>query len=54
MDKEKLLGWTPYIEVFIRKGNQLFSGGMSVRRCNGLIAELSSVLDETNIVFFEK
>lgn len=42
------------IEVFIKKDGKAFSGGMSVRKCNGLIAELTSLLDESDIVFFEK
>ena len=42
------------IEVFLKKDGKKFSGGMSVRKCNGLITELSSVLDEKDIVFFEK
>jgi DNA polymerase-3 subunit alpha len=42
------------IEVYLKKDGKKFSGGMSVRKCNGLIAELVSVLDEKDIVFFEK
>ena len=42
------------IEVLIKKDGVGFTSGMSVRKCNGLISELSTLLDETDILFFEK
>ena len=42
------------IEVYIKKGGATFKGGMSIRKCNGLVSELLTMLDESDILFFEK
>ena len=42
------------IEVYIKRDGATFKGGMSVRKCNGLISELLSILDESDVLFFEK
>lgn len=42
------------IPVFISKEGKKFDAKCSVRKCDGLLSELSIYLDESDIVFFKK
>jgi len=42
------------ITVFIKNNGKAFKCDMAVRECRGLITELTSIVDEKDILFFEK
>lgn len=42
------------IDVYIKSSMGKFKAGLQVRKCNGLISELLSILSQEDIVFFEK
>ena len=42
------------IEVFVKKNGKGFKCDVKVRNCKGLLTELSSLINEENILFFEK
>ena len=42
------------IEVFVKKNGKGFKCDVKVRNCKGLLTELSSLISEENVLFFEK
>jgi DNA polymerase-3 subunit alpha len=51
---ETLSAYPGDMDVFIKNSMGKFKSNLQVRKCNGLISELSSILSQENIVFFEK
>lgn len=49
-----LNGYPGDIKVFVKKDGQKFAVSSRVRRCQGLINELLSILDTKDLIFFEK
>ncbi len=42
------------IDVYIKNNGKAFKCDMTVRECKGLVTELTSIVDEKDILFFEK
>ncbi len=52
--EEILSAYPGDITVFIKNKGKAFKCDMTVRECRGLITELTSIVDEKDILFFEK
>ncbi len=52
--EEILSAYPGDITVFIKNKGKAFKCDMTVRECKGLITELTSIVDEKDILFFEK
>ena len=51
---EILTAYPGDIEVFVKKSGKVFKCDVKVRNCKGLLTELSSIIPEEDILFFEK